>query len=127
MDLLLTCPVESGNAYTNTHTHIHSVSRLACPECWWDNLMNLPNSMCAHLLVQPLVPTSITTTLLSWEKCVYLCESVQVWCYKCKTVTVGCLPSNTEIKCTCCKVMKTGKKKKNIKKKKPQFGSHIDG
>lgn len=26
--------------------------------------MNLPSSMCAHLLVQPLVPTSITTTLL---------------------------------------------------------------
>lgn len=61
-DLLLTCPVERRD--THTRTHAHSVSRQACPECWSDNLMNLPSSMCAHLLVQPLVPTSITTTLL---------------------------------------------------------------
>lgn len=49
---------------SHIHTHTHSASRQACPECRRDNLMNLPSSMCAHLLVQPLVPTSITTTLL---------------------------------------------------------------
>lgn len=44
--------------YTHTCTHT---------KCWErspDNLMNLASSMCAHLLVQPLSPTSITSPTL---------------------------------------------------------------
>lgn len=38
--------------------------------------MNLPGSMCVHLLVQPLVPTSIATTLLGGGVIVCVCEIV---------------------------------------------------
>lgn len=69
----------------NSHIHIVHKGKSALRA---DNLMNLPSSMCAHLLVQPLVPTSITITLMEEGGGViaYLWMNVQVCLYECKTI-----------------------------------------